>query len=207
MTRQQLIEQILRQVYGGQPSDDSAITYNLVNQYINQGIGLAVKQNYKDSIQLDGVGYVNNSFYTTFKGLSITKDENFLWKIVLPEVPMGIGHNEGMANLRLKNSTNDVSLDCLPLSTNQKGYVQTMKNIPNKVLYYVEGSNALILSSLTLSQYTASVTLISGGDSSNLSSTLNVPADYIPVITNYAMQALMVERKQPQDQTNDGTSN
>jgi len=207
MTRQQLIEQILRQVYGGQPSDDSAITYNLVNQYINQGIGLAVKQNYKDSIQLDGVGYVNNSFYTTFKGLSISKDENFLWKIVLPEVPMGIGHNEGMANLRLKNSTNDVSLDCLPLSTNQKGYVQTMKNIPNKVLYYVEGSNALILSSLTLSQYTASVTLISGGDSTNLSSTLNVPADYIPMITNYAMQALMVERKQPQDQTNDGTSN
>jgi hypothetical protein len=207
MTRQQLIEQILRQVYGGQPSDDSAITYNLVNQYINQGIGLAVKQNYKDSIQLDGVGYVNNSFYTTFKGLTITKDENFLWKIVLPEVPMGIGHNEGMANLRLKNSTNDVSLDCLPLSTNQKGYVQTMKNIPNKVLYYVEGSNALILSSLTLSQYTASVTLISGGDSTNLSSTLNVPADYIPMITNYAMQALMVERKQPQDQTNDGTSN
>jgi len=207
MTRQQLIEQILRQVYGGQPSDDSAITYNLVNQYINQGIGLAVKQNYKDSIQLDGVGYVNNSFYTTFKGLSISKDENFLWKIVLPEVPMGIGHNEGMANLRLKNSTNDVSLDCLPLSTNQKGYVQTMKNIPNKVLYYVEGSNALILSSLTLSQYTASVTLISGGDSTSLSSTLNVPADYIPMITNYAMQALMIERKQPQDQTNDGVSN
>jgi hypothetical protein len=112
-----------------------------------------------------------------------------------------------MSNLRLKNSTNDVSLDCLPLSTNQKGYVQTMKNIPNKVLYYVEGSNALILSSLTLSQYTASVTLISGGDSTSLSSTLNVPADYIPVITNYAMQALMLERKQPQDQTNDGTSN
>jgi hypothetical protein len=207
MTRQQLIEQILRQVYGGQPSDDSAITYNLVNQYINQGIGLAVKQNYKDSIQLDGVGYVNNSFYTTFKGLTITKDENFLWKIVLPEVPMGIGHNEGLANLRLKNSTKDISLDCLPLSINQKGYVQTMKNIPNKVLYYVEGSNALILSSLTLSQYTASVTLISGGDSTNLSSTLNVPADYIPVITNYAMQALMIERKQPQDQTNDGVSN
>lgn len=207
MTRQQLIEQIIREVYGGQPSDDSAITYNLVNQYINQGIGLAVKQNYKDSIQLDGVGYVNNSFYTTFKGLVISKDENMLWKIVLPEVPIGIGNNEGLANLRLKNSSNNISLDCIPLSINQKGYAATMKDIPNKLLYYVEGSNALILSSLTLSQYTASVTLISGGDSTNLSSTLNVPADYIPVITSYAMQALMLERKQPQDQTNDGISN
>jgi len=58
-----------------------------------------------------------------------------------------------------------------------------------------------------LSQYTASVTLISGGDSSNLSSTLNVPSDYIPSITSYVMQSLMLERKQPQDQTNDGVSN
>lgn len=207
MTRQALIEQILRQVYGGQPSDDSSITYNLVNQYINQGIGLAVKQNYKDSIQLDGIGYVNNSFYTTFKNLSIAKDENFLWKIVLPEVPMGIGANEGMSNLRLKNSSGNVSFDCIPLTINQKGYVRGMKVIPNKLLYYVEGGNALILSSLTLNQYTATVTLISGGDSSNLSSTLNVPADYIPVITNYVMQALILERKQPQDQTNDGISN
>jgi hypothetical protein len=206
MTRQQLIEQILREVYGGQPSDDASITPNLVNQYINQGIGLAVKQNYKEAIQLDGVGYVNNSFHTTFKGLAISKDENFLWKLTLPEVPMGVGQNEGVSNLRLKNGDGQISLDCIPLSINQKGYASTMKTIPNKLLYYTEGSTAYILSTLTLSQYTATATLISGGDSS-LTSTLNVPADYIPTITAYVIQALMIERKQPQDQTNDGVSN
>jgi len=206
MTRQQLIEQILREVYGGQPSDDASITPNLVNQYINQGIGLAVKQNYKEAIQLDGVGYVNNSFHTTFKGLTISKDENFLWRLTLPEVPMGVGQNEGVSNLRLKNGDGQISLDCIPLSINQKGYASTMKTIPNKLLYYTEGSTAYILSTLTLSQYTATATLVSGGDSS-LTSTLNVPADYIPTITAYVIQALMIERKQPQDQTNDGVSN
>ena len=56
MTRQQLIEQITRQVYGTQASDDASITPNYVNQLINQGIGLMAKQSYKDNIQLDGIG-------------------------------------------------------------------------------------------------------------------------------------------------------
>jgi len=66
MTRYALIERILRQIYNGQPSDDSSITYNLVNQWLNDAIGLAVKKNYTDSIQMDGIAYINNSFYTTY---------------------------------------------------------------------------------------------------------------------------------------------
>ena len=50
MTRNNLIERILRQVYGEQPNDDANITVNLVNQWINDGLELAAKQNYKDSI-------------------------------------------------------------------------------------------------------------------------------------------------------------
>ena len=207
MTRQNLIEQIVREVYGTQPSDDAAITYNLVNQYINQGIGMAVKQNYKDAIQLDGVGYVNNSFYTTFKGLAISQDEQFLWKMTLPQVPIAVGTNEGVSNVRLKDSNGLVGIDCIPLGINQKSYASSMRTIPNRILYYTEGNTAYFLSTQILSQYTATVTLISGGDSSNLSSQLNIPDDYIPVIVQYVSQILMVERKQPQDQSNDGVSN
>lgn len=207
MTRQQLIEQILREVYGAQPSDDSAITYNLVNQYINQGIGMAVKQNYKDNIQFDGVGYVNNSFYTTFKGLAISPDELNLWKITLPQVPMGVGTNEGVATFRLKDLNNLNGIDCIPLAINQKSYATSMRAIPNRTLYYTEGNSAYIISTNVLIGYTVTVTIISGGDSANLSSILNVPDDYIPVIINYVSQMLITSRKQPIDQSNDGTSN
>ena len=207
MTRAQLIEQILRAVYGTQPSDDASITPNLVNQYINQGIGLAVKQNYKDSIQFDGVSYINNGFYTTFKGLPIIQDENFLWKVQLPQIPMGIGQDEGLANLIVKDTKGLRGINCIPLTLNQKSYASSMRIIPNRVLYYTEGGNAFILSTSALSQYSATITMISGGDSSNLNSTLNVPDDYIPTIIQYVSQLLMLERKQPQDQTNDGTSN
>jgi hypothetical protein len=204
MLRSQLIEQILRQVYGTQPNDDASITPNLVNQMINQGIGLAIKQTYRDSIQLDGVGYINNSFYTTFKNLAITNDSNFLWKVTLPQIPMGIGKDEGISTLQLKNNSNEVTLPVVWLSQNQVTYYQTMPPIPGKTLAYSQGDKVFIVSTNILSQYTATATIVSGGDSSNLSSTLVIPDDYLPVIVDYVTKALAQSRLQIQENVNDG---
>jgi hypothetical protein len=205
MNRQNLIEQISRLVHNGQPTQDSQITDNLINIYINQGLALAVKQNYKEAIQLDGVGYVNNSFYTTFKSIAITQDENFLWKFELPQIPTAVGKNEGISNIRFKSTLNKVSIDAIPLSTNQTGYVNGMRRVPNKVLYYVEGNYAKVLTPILMSEYTASVTMISGGNSSDLTSELIVPDDYIPVIIDYCSKLLILERNQAEDSANDGS--
>ena len=204
MTRQQLIEQILRQVYGTQPSDDASITPNLVNQMINQGIGLMVKQNYRDAVQLDGVGYINNSFYTTFKGITVTQDENFVWKLTLPQVPFAIGKNEGISTLQFKDSQGEISRPVVWLSQDQVTYFQSLQTPPNKILASQQGTFVYVYSTLILNQYTATVTIISGGDSTNLSSTLNVPDDYIPGIVDYVTKALMLSRQQIQDNANDG---
>lgn len=204
LTRGQLIEQILRQVYGGYVSEDSSITPMLVNQYINQGIGVAAKANYTDNLKLDGVSYVNGAFYTTFKGIVPVKDETNLWKIQLPQVPVGIGNSEGISILAFKDSKNNVSFPCIPISENQKTYFQMMRPIPNKTIYYSNGDLIYILSTVTLSNYTASVTMISGGDSTDLTSTINVPADYIPTIIQYVQQQLLLQKNAPKDLTNDG---
>jgi len=205
MTRYQFIEQILRQIYGGYPSDDASITPMLVNQYIDQAIAFAAKNNYTDNVRLEGIGYVNNSFYTTFKGIAITKDENGLWKLTLPQVPVGIGTSEGVSTLVLKDGQSNNSLPLIPLSQNQKTYFQSIKNLPFKTLYYVEGNQAYIISPLKLSDYTATVTLISGGNSSDLDSNLNVPGDYIPAMIQFIQQQLMVMKTTPKDLANDGT--
>ena len=70
MTRAEFIERTLRQVYGGYVTEDSSITPMLVNSWLNDAIALAAKTNYTDAVKLDGIGYVNNAFYTTFKGLT-----------------------------------------------------------------------------------------------------------------------------------------
>lgn len=204
MTRSQFIEQVLRQVYGGYVQEDSSITPMLVNQYIDQAIAFAAKNNYTDNLRLDGVAYVNNSFYTTFKGLAISNDETGLWKVTLPQIPVGIGANEGISTFVLKDNQGKLSQPLIPLTENQKTYFQSMQNLPFKTLYYVEGSRAFIISSLALSNYTASVTLVSGGDSTDLNSTLNVPGDYVPVMLEYIQKQLMLMKTTSKDLQNDG---
>ena len=205
MTRNFFIERVRRQIYGGMPSDDAEITIGLVNSWLNDAIALAAKQNYKENIAVDGISYVNNSFYTTFKDIAVTKDEQFLWKVALPQIPLGIGTSEGVSTLVFKDAaTNQTSYSVVWLSENQRSYQRGMRAIPNKVLAYSQGGFVYALSTLLLSDYTATVTMISGGLSTDLTSTVNIPDDYIPVIVEYIKQQLMFERGVPIDDVNDG---
>lgn len=208
MIRQALIERILRHVYGEQPSDDSNVTKNLVNLWIQDGIGLAVKQNWKDSVQLDGVTYVNNSFYTTYKTIPIiSDDEQFIYKMTLPQIPFGLGRNEAIGTLQLVSSDGMISDPAIPMSQSQWAYMRGQRRISNKILYFPEGTFCYLLSTLQLNTYTGKVRMVSGGDSTDLNSVLNVPDDYIPVIIDYCTKMLMAERMAPKDITNDGQDN
>jgi len=208
MTRNSVIERILRQIYNGQPSDDSNITYNLVNQWLNDAIGLAVKKNYTDSIQMDGVAYVNNSFYTTFTNLDISAEtvDTVTYSISLPLIPYALGKNEGVATLQFVGDKK-TSQTAIPLSINQVAYIEQLRPIQNKILYWVEGKSIFIKSSIPLTSYKATLRLISGGDSSNLSSTLIVPDDYMPMVIEYIKSQLAFERSRPIDTSNDGVDN
>ena len=209
MTRQMFIEKTLRQVYGQQPTDDSNITNNLVNTWLNEAIGLAVKANYKDNLQVAGMGYINNSFYYTFSGLTITRDpnDNFLYSITLPQLPFSVGRNEGVATLQFVDAKGFVSYNAIPLAMNEQGLAGNMRKIPNALTYYPQGTFLKVNAVIPLYSYTAVVKMVSGGDATDLTSILNVPDDYLPVITNYIREQLMAERAAPQDLANDGEDN
>ena len=105
MVRRVFIEMIRRQIYGGQPNDDAEITPNLVSKWLDFGIAAAAEKNQKDNLMLDGIAYVNNSFYTTFKSLAITNDSFGVWKVELPQIPLGLGSSNGLPTLLIKDST------------------------------------------------------------------------------------------------------
>lgn len=208
MTRYQFCEAVLRQVYGEQPNDDSNITVNLVNSWLGDAIGVAAKQNYKDAIQLDGISYNNNSFYTSFTNLPIKSYQQFIYQIQLPEIPVGIGRNEGISTLQFVDVGGKVSFTAVPLSANQVGYYQNMKPIPNKILYYPEGIFAYAISDMLLNiGFTVNVRMVSGGLSTDLNSVLNVPADYMPLMKDYCAKMLMQERNASKILSNDGGDN
>jgi hypothetical protein len=205
MTRYALIERILRQIYNGQPSDDSNITYNLVNQWLNDAIGLAVKKNYTDSIQMDGIAYINNSFYTTYTNLDISAEQvdNVTYSVPLPQIPFALGKNEGVATLQFVGDKK-TSQTAIPLSMNQVAYIDNMRPIQNKILYWIEGKHIYAKSSIPLTSYKATLRMISGGDSSDLTSTLIIPDDYMPLIVEYIKGQLAFEKSRPIDTANDG---
>lgn len=207
-TRYEIIERVIRKVYGEQPNNDASITNNLVNKWIEDGIAAAAKLNYKESIQLDGIGYVNNSFYLTFKNITFLADEQFQFIGTLPQIPLGIGKNQGISSLRIKDNQNNISYDVLPLSEDEWTFARALPPIPNKLLYKPEGQSIYVLTTLLLNiGYTATVSMISSGDDKNLDSVLNVPQEYIPAIIEYCSNMLLQERQVPKDVTNDRQDN
>jgi hypothetical protein len=207
MTRKTFIERILRQIYNGQPSDDSNITFNLVNQWLNDAIGVAAKKNYTDSIQMDGVAYVNNSFYTSYSGLTITSVNNTTFKFTLPQIPVALGKNEGLATLNFSNNNTPTTFGAVPLSMNQVSYQDTLRPIQNKVVYWSQGQEVYMSTGIPLTAYKANVRMVSGGDSTDLNSTLIIPDDYVPIMVEYIKAQLAFERSRPIDASNDGVDN
>jgi hypothetical protein len=207
MTRKTFIERILRQIYNGQPSDDSNITFNLVNQWLNDAIGVAAKKNYTDSIQMDGVAYVNNSFYTSYSGLTITSVNNTTFKFTLPQIPVALGKNEGLATLNFSNNNTPTTFGAVPLSMNQVSYQDTLRPIQNKVVYWPQGQEVYMSTGIPLTAYKANVRMVSGGDSTDLNSTLIIPDDYVPIMVEYIKAQLAFERSRPIDTSNDGVDN
>jgi hypothetical protein len=49
--------------------------------------------------------------------------------------------------------------------------------------------------------------MVSGGISTDLNSTLNIPDDYVPLIVEYIKGQLAFERSRPIDTSNDGVDN
>jgi hypothetical protein len=204
MTRKHFIERIRREIYGEMPRDDASITEGLVNNLLNDAIAVAAKTNYSDSIRMGDIGHVNNSFYIKFKNIAVTQSENFLWKVQLPQIPVGIGANEGVSVLTFKGADGVLSQNCVPLTQNQVTFIENVRKPQNKILYYSEGDSLYVFSTIVLSAYTANVTMVSGGDSTDLNSTLNVPPDYYPIMQEYLLKQLSFEQSRVRDVTEDG---
>jgi len=206
MTRRTYIERVRRLIYGAQPPSEANITVGLVSNYLNDAVAYAAKTNYTDNLKLEGIAFVNNSFYTTYKSLTVTQDEQFLWKITLPQIPIGIGTNDGVSTLIFKDSdSTQLSYPIIWLSEAQLSFQRSMRPIPNKLLGYPQGEFVYVISTLLLSAYTAQITMISGGLSTDLDSTLTVPPDSFPVMNEYLLRILMTQKNQVQNLENDGT--
>lgn len=204
MTRKVLIEQIRRMYYGGIPSDDSNLTENEVNQYINQAIAYIAKVNYTDAIKLDGVETVSDAFYSTFKNLAITKDNDTgYYSTTLPHPPLGLSRGYGISSVTFPVLNGPLAKAPTAVSPREVDYLDQIKLPPSKVFYWAEGNKLWFKSYTNLVGKFAIVRMVST-DNSDMTAELNVPVEYISDMINWIMNQLKVRKQMPEDTTNDG---
>lgn len=203
MTRRVLIEQIRRMLYGGVPTDDANITEKEINLYINEAMAYMAKVNYTDSIKLDGIETVADSFYLTFKNLAATKDNDTgYYSIDLPQVPLGLARGYGISTVTFPTNTGQAKSP-IPVSVRELDYMDNLKQPPSKIFYWPEGKKLWFKSYINLVGKNAIVRMVST-ESANLDDELNVPQEYITDIINLVMNQLRPRKGAPQDSTNDG---
>lgn len=208
ITRRAFAERQIRQFYGGFPTDDAQLTPNLVNTWVNEGVALAAKANYKDNQNVEGVGFTNDSFSTTFKNLTITPDgqEVGLFHTTLPEIPLGLGENEGLKRVRLTDKS-ETSAPVILISIRESDFLERLPK-PDGVFAWNEGNDLNFYSPeyTLLADYKAKVTMVSGGNgaSTNLDAPISVPDDYMPMVNDYVQKQLLIFRNGKIDTANDG---
>lgn len=203
MTRRVLIEQIRRMLYGGVPTDDANVSEKEINLYINEALAYMAKINYTDSIKLDGIESISDSFYLTFKNLAITKDNDTgYYSLDLPQVPLGLARGYGISTVTFPTSTG-LAKSPIPISVRELDYMDSLKQPPSKIFYWPEGKKLWFKSYTNLVGRFAIVRMVST-ETADLDSELNVPQEYITDIINLVMNQLRPRKGALQDSTNDG---
>lgn len=201
-TRGQYCESIQRVMASGFPSDDFSITIPLINFYLNSAIGYAIKLNYKEEIQLNGVESVSDAFYATFNGLSITYDAKTGWyNITLPQQTMGVGAGWDISSFMMVKGS----------GAKLFGYPITQKEVPllyinpkscNDVYFWVVKNKMEIYSCKDITKYQGRVTMLVS-QSNDLDVEVNIPDGYMPVITDYLIKTLGIMMNLPVDISSD----
>ena len=203
MTRKILIEQIRRIFYGGVPNDDATLSEKEVNVYINEAIAYMAKVNYSDAIKLDGIENISDSFYATFKNLSITRDlDTGYYSLDLPQVPLGLSRGYSISTVTFPTSTG-LAKSPIPISPRELDYVDQLKQPPSKIFYWSEGKKLWFKSYTNLVGKFAIVRMVST-ETSDMDAEVNVPQEYITDIINMVLSQLKIRKGTPEDTVNDG---
>lgn len=204
MTRRAYCELILRRLANGDVSDDFPIKIEEVSQWIEQGVAVAAMKNYTDNANIE-IEYVSDSFYTTFKNLSLTKDsETGFFNTTVPAAPYGIPKGYDVASVNIEGQ-GILSNGLIRVNIQQLDYYLKLSLPPKAIFYWFEGKVLNLFSTWAiLDGFKVRVRMASGGDSTDLSAELNIPSDYMGFVSDFVFQKLMPTLNIQQDNVNDG---
>lgn len=205
MTNRQLAELIQRQIAGGTPSDDFEPKLEEIALWIPHGVAAAARVNYTDGVNVDGIEFVGDAFYTTIKNLALTLDEDTGWyQTTLPTLPYGLSTGYDITAMRVQGDR-QVSDAAIRIPQRQVSFYDRMRLPPNKLFFWVEGKTVNVKSFAVLDGMAVRVTMATPG-TGGLDADMNCPDDYIPMVVDYVKKQLLTPQPQPPDLSNDGVN-
>ena len=198
-------EQILTTYYKGIRNDDSQYSLRHIASMVASEVAVMARKNAFENSNNGDVTYMNDTFITTYKNLSVLTDNVSNEKYCdLPATPVALPGNQEIVAVSLNTRTNK---QFIPIKNKDRFMQAFLRPIKGIVYFYAENGR-LYFDNPENFQFTKITLKMAGALPSGniLDAPLNIPKNYESEIIDKVLNRLLFLSAQGQDLTNDGDS-
>jgi len=206
MTRNEICQLIQRRLAGGEPSDDFPVTLLEINFWLDHAVAASAKVNYTDGVNTDGIEFVGDAYYVTFKNLVLAIDPGTTYfTTTLPSAPIALPRGYDIADAYIQVGDSGLN-QMVRVTPQQLGVYESLPKPKSKVFFWTEGK-ALFIQGLPAVNYTGNfvtIRMVGSAGKRLLTDELYIPTDYIPYIVEYIQKNFLPTQAGPKDVMPDG---
>lgn len=198
-------EQILTTYYKGIRNDDSQYSLRHIASMVAQEVAVMARKNAFENSNNGDVTYMNDTFITTYKNISVLVDSVSNEKYCdLPATPVALPNNQEIVAVSLNTKTNK---QFIPIKNKDRFMQAFLRPIKGIVYFYAENGR-LYFDNPENFQFTKITLKMAGALPSGniLDAPLNIPKNYESEIIDKVLNRLLTLSRLGQDLTNDGDS-
>lgn len=188
-TKRAIVQEVLYELFGGVPSNQSAISENFVLRKLNDRIAEAAVKSAFGAYNLDGCVCVDDVFNLTYSGLTLLTDTaSGLKYVLLPAQPVGLPSGRAFNIWPPKNRGGIQQSTFKPITRGEVTYLRSLPVI-KKIFHFVENGRLYIVDNANLAQYFDTINMsITSSGANDLSAILNLPDDMIATVKALTIQ-------------------
>lgn len=204
LSTQNMIDRVIRAYYQDYASEESTLTNNIVQLYINDAVAMALSNAMQKNYVVTGIQSVPEGFMSTFIINSFTKDENTgFYSADLPHPPIGVPENSSVAGVFF-GGVKGQSRPVLEVKPNEVDYFRFMPTPPQAAFYWMESGTIYLWLRTNLPSTTLLYVRMATHVPTDLNAPMNIPPDAVDFVFNYVMQQLMKGKANTGDSVLDG---
>lgn len=181
--KQQIVDEIIYELYGGTPTVSRAISDNFVVTKLNNHLAGAAIEVYQRNGQLATCSCIDDIFYLTFTGLTLNTDPVLGVKYFAhPSQPIGLPQKQSIIISPPANRGGVREGIFKPIQRSEVSKVRSLPGV-KKVFHYTDNGNEYFVDEFGIMDTFTSVNLsVASAGANDLTAFVNMPDDMIEVV-------------------------